>query len=210
MTSIWGPLGWMTLHSVSSCFPDSPLPAESTLMQTWLDMFQATITCPSCKEHFGVALNGYRRLYPRMMSSRTDFMLAVFRIHNTVNRRLNKPIYQTVAACFEQLRNNTRTRTARDYRVAYINHIRRHWRLMQDSSGFTAMKKIIEMTKIEVDYFQRHENNFEVDIAEDNVLPIGPALAAATPGAEAPSPIYIDTRNAPRLGFIGGRFQARR
>ena len=210
MTSIWGPLGWMTLHSVSSCYPDSPLPAESTLMQTWLDMFQSTITCPSCKEHFGIALNGYRRLYPTMVSSRREFMLAVFRIHNTVNRRLNKPIYPSVAACFEQLRTNVKTRSARDYRIAYLNHIRRYWRTMQDASGFTALKKLNEMSKIEVDYIQRHDNNFEVDIPEDNVLPMGPALAAVASGSETPNPVRIDTSNAPRMGLVGGRFQARR
>ena len=210
MTSIWGPLGWMTLHSVSSCYPDSPLPAESTLMQTWLDMFQGTITCPSCKEHFGTALLGYRRLYPTMVSSRREFMLAVFRIHNTVNRRLNKPIYPSVAACFEQLRTNVKTRSARDYRIAYLNHIRRYWRTMQDASGFTALKKLNEMSKIEIDYVQRHENNFEVDIPEDNVLPMEAALSAIMPGAEIPNPIRIDTSHAPRMGLIGGRFQARR
>ena len=177
-------------------------------MQTWLDMFQATITCPSCKEHFGIALNGYRRLYPQMVSSRREFMLAVFRIHNTVNRRLNKPIYATVADCFEQLRTNVKTRTAKEYRIAYINHIRRHWRTLQDASGFTALKKINEMNKIETSYFQAHENNFEVDIPEDSVLPMGHALDP--PGAETPSPIRVDTRTAPRLGLLNGRFQIRR
>jgi len=210
MTSIWGPLGWMTLHSVSSCYPDSPLPSEKTLIHAWLDMFQSTITCPSCKEHFWEALNGYRRLHPEMMSSRNDFMLAVFRLHNTVNRRLNKPVYSTVAACFEQLRTNVKTRSARDYRIAYLNHIGRHWRTMQDSTGFTALRKLAEMRKVEGDYFQRHDNNFEVDIPENNVLPIGPALAAALPGAEQPSAVRFDSRELPRIGFSGGRFQARR
>jgi hypothetical protein len=145
-----------------------------------------------------------------MLNSRAEFMLAVFRLHNTVNRRLNKPIYVSVATCFEQLRTNVKTRSARDYRLAYLNHIRRHWRTMQDASGFTSLKKINEMTKIEIDYFQRHENNFEADIAEDTVLPIGPALAAVLPGAESPAPIRLDTRTAPRMGLIGGRFQVRR
>ena len=157
-----------------------------------------------------MALTGYRRLYPHMLSSRREFMLAVFRIHNTVNRRLNKPVYTSVATCFEQLRTNTKTKTAREYRIAYINHIRRYWRTMQDASGFTSLKKINEMTKVEMDYFQRHDNNFEVDIPEDNVLPFGQALASALPGAETPSPIRIDTRDVPRMGLIGGRFQARR
>lgn len=210
MTSIWGPLGWMTLHSVASCYPNSPLPAEISLMHTWIDMFQSTITCPSCREHFGNAIQGYRRLYPQMMNSRTEFMLATFRLHNTVNRRLNKPIYLSVATCFEQLRTNMKTQTARGYRLAYLNHIRRHWRTMQDASGFTSLKKINEMAKIEIEYFQRHDNNFETDIPEETVLPIGPALESVIPGAEQPSPIRLDTRTAPRMGLVGGRFQARR
>ena len=207
MTSIWGPLGWMTLHSVASCYPDTPVPSEKTLMQTWLDMFQSTITCPSCREHFGVALTSYRRQYPRMLSSREEFLVATFRLHNAVNRRLNKPIHASVAACFEQLRNNVRSRTARDYRIAYINHIQRFWRTMQDVSGITALKKINEMRKIEYEYLQRHENNFEIDIPENTVVLISHALDAQT---EIPNPIRIDTRSLPKIGFSGGRFQTRR
>ena len=81
---------------------------------------------------------------------------------------------------------------------------------MQDASGFAALKKINEMSKIEVDYVQRHENNFEESIPEANVLPIGPALEAVLPGAEQPPPIRFDTRSVPRMGLVNGRFQARR
>ena len=145
MTSIWGPLGWMTLHSVASCYSDSPTQSEIALTQTWLDMFQTTITCPSCKEHFGIVLASYRRLYPQMLASRADFLVFTFRAHNAVNRRLNKPIYPTVAACFEALRTIVKTRSAREYRTSYIRHIQRFWRTMQDACGFTALKRINEI-----------------------------------------------------------------
>jgi len=79
---------------------------------------------------------------------------------------------------------------------------------MQDVSGITALKKINEMTKIESQYFQLHENNFEVDIPEDLVVLPGAALANQT--GEAPPIVRLDTRNAPRLGLSGGRFQIRR
>jgi hypothetical protein len=177
-------------------------------MDTWLTMFQTTITCPSCREHFGIALDAYRRNFPRMLESRSEFLLFTFRAHNSVNRRLNKPVHLSVEMCFEQLRNNVKTRSAREYRLAYINHIRRHWRMMQDASGFTALKKINEMAKIETQYFERHENNFEVIIPEDSVLL--PSQALLGPGAEAPNPIRFDTRTVPRLGLSNGRFQARR
>jgi hypothetical protein len=197
----------MTLHSVASCYPDTPVQSEKALMQTWLDMFQSTITCPSCREHFGIALGSYRRQYPQMLSSRQEFLLATFRLHNAVNRRINKPIHSTVAACFEQLRNNVKLRSAREYRIAYINHIQRFWRTLQDVTGITALKKINEMRKIEYEYLQRHENNFEIDIPENTVVLISHALDAQT---EIPNPIRIDTRSLPRIGFSGGRFQTRR
>ena len=176
-------------------------------MNTWLDMFQSTITCPSCREHFGTALSGYRRTY-QILSSRNDFMLFTFRAHNAVNRRLNKPVYTSVADCFEQLRNNVKTRSARVYRNSYLNHIRRFWRTMQDASGFTSIKKINEMTKIEVEYIQKHDNEFEVDIPESIVILPGQVFSTST---EEPPPIpRPDTRNAPRIGLSGGRFQIRR
>jgi hypothetical protein len=177
-------------------------------MSTWLDMFQMTITCPSCREHFGTALSGYRKMYPTMLASRSDFMLFTFRAHNSVNRRLNKPVYTSVADCFEQLRNNVKTRTARDYRISYLNHIRRFWRTMQDASGITSMKKINEMSKIEIEYIQKHENNFQVDIPDAIVVLPGQVFASQT---EEPTPaVRLDTRNVPRLGLSGGRFQIRR
>jgi hypothetical protein len=197
----------MTLHSVASCYPDTPVSSEVTLMQTWLDMFQSTITCPSCREHFGTALGSYRRQYPQMLSSRQEFLLATFRLHNAVNRRINKPIHSTVAACFEQLRNNVKSRSARDYRIAYINHIQRFWRTMQDASGISALRKINEIRKIEYEYLQKHENNFETIIPENTVVLLNHSLDVQT---EIPSPIRIDTRILPKIGFSGGRFQARR
>jgi len=198
----------MTLHSVASCYPDSPTAYEITLTQTWLDMFQSTITCPSCREHFATALSGYRRTHPQMLTSRREFLLFTFRVHNSVNRRLNKPIHPTVAACFETLRNNVKTRSAKDYRVAYLNHIRRFWRTMQDASGLTSLKKINEMSKIEVEYTQKRENNFEADISEDIVVLPGQAFEPIN--SEPPPPIRMDTRSAPRMGLSGGRFQIRR
>jgi len=207
MTSVWGPLGWMTIHSASSCYPDNPTQAEVTLMTTWLDMFQATITCPSCREHFGETLAGYRQRFPNYLNTRADFMMFVFRAHNSVNNRLHKPIYATVHDCFEVLRNNVKGRTARDYRIAYLNHIRRHWRTLQDTSGMTALKKINEMTKIEISYFQARDNNFETIIPEDSTF-LAPAAMTAVQQEVNPTR-SIDPRNAPRIGFVGGRIRIR-
>jgi hypothetical protein len=142
----------MTLHSMASLFPDEPTAAEKVLMSTWLDLFAGTITCPSCKEHFQEQLQACKSRFPQLLESRASFLMFSFRVHNSVNHRLNKPIQSTVAACFEVLQNNVKTRTATQYRQAYYAHITRHWKMMQDASGIAALRKIAELNKIEAMY----------------------------------------------------------
>lgn len=174
MTAVWGPLGWMTLHSVSSLYPETPTVAEQQLMRSWLDMFRDTITCHFCKSHFTEMLDIYRRKFPGMLNSRQELMAFAFRAHNTVNRRLHKPIYNSVAECMEQLRNNIKVRSAGDYRRAYLTHIRKYWSTMRDTSGIVAIRKIGEMIKIENDYCVSRDTNFNVEIQETPVIfPLG-------------------------------------
>jgi hypothetical protein len=170
MTAIWGPLGWMTLHSVATSYPELPTLAEKQLLSSWLDMFRDTITCVHCREHFTDMLKSYRSQFPGYLNSRHDFAMFTFRAHNTVNRRLSKPVYTTVEECLETLRNNTKTRSAKDYRISYVNHITKYWRTFQDVAGIVALKKINEMRKIEVDYFQPRDTHFDVTFANDVVL----------------------------------------
>lgn len=170
MTSIWGPLGWMTLHSAASLYPDKPSEAERQLMTKWLDLFRDTITCPTCQGHFAELLSNYRATYPNMLYSRHEFMMFTFRAHNEVNKRLHKPLYSTVQSCFDVLRKNVQYNKSNTFRITYINHITRHWRIFQDSSGLTAMKRIHEMKKIETNYMSPRSNEFEVGLSEDNTF----------------------------------------
>ncbi len=133
-------------------------------------MFRDTITCPHCKEHFGEMYANYKRVYPNYLNSRQDFAMFAFRCHNTVNRRLKKPIYESVSACMERLRENVKNRKAQDYRIAYLNHITRFWRTLQDVSGITALKKINEMRRIEGEYFGPKDTNFNVNLQEGEVV----------------------------------------
>jgi hypothetical protein len=170
MTAVWGPLGWMTLHSVATSYPIQPTRGEQELMSMWLDMFRDTITCPSCREHFTSMLAIYRQTFPNMFASRQNLSMFTFRAHNAVNRRLNKPVYTDLESCMNLLRNNVKTRTAKDYRVSYLSHITRHWSVYRDITGITALRKITEMTKIEREYFGPRDNNFTVDLTPDVVV----------------------------------------
>lgn len=155
---------------MASLYPDIPSDSERKLMTSWLTHFQDTITCPSCRDHFTTSLESYRAQFPNMMSSRQTFMVFTLRVHNSVNRRLNKPMYKTVDECYETLRNVVKSKTTRDYRMAYYTHIRRQWKLYQDATGMSALRKINDMLKIEGDYAAPRSNNFEVPIQDDVVV----------------------------------------
>lgn len=206
MTAIWGPLGWMTLHSVSTLYPQQPTQSEKTLVSTWLDMFRDTITCVHCRTHFTDTLKAYKMQYPNMLNSRQEFAIAMFRIHNNVNKRLNKPIYDSVEKCMETLHNNIKTKTAREYRFAYVNHITRYWRSLQDISGIAASKKINQMRKIEEEYFTPQDTNFQITLANDIVVLPSDAL---NPNAEPsvfprmrrpqPRPVQTQPQSQPQV-----------
>jgi hypothetical protein len=139
-------------------------------MTTWLDMFRDTITCPSCREHFTTMLANYRQSFPNMLASRQNFAMFSFRAHNAVNRRIHKPVHPDVESCMNLLKNNVKNRSARDYRISYLNHITRHWSIYRDISGIAALRKITEMNKIEREYFGSRDNNFVVELAADVVV----------------------------------------
>lgn len=139
-------------------------------MRTWIDMFRDTITCPHCRDHFTTMLAAYRASFPDMLASRQTFAMFTFRAHNAVNRRLKKPVYTSLDECLATLKSNLKTRSARDYRISYINHATRHWRTFQDISGIAGLKKLNEMKKIETDYITPRDTNCEVTLKQDVVV----------------------------------------
>jgi hypothetical protein len=203
MTAIWGPLGWMTLHSVAHNYPTAPSPQEEQLVTQWLNLFRETITCPTCKGHFTEMLEQYRAANPRFLASRRDFLLFTYRAHNTVNRRLDKPVYLTSPECEAVYRRNIEARSARAYRVAYLNHIMRHWQSMRDAMGIIAVKQVREMMRVETEYWSLRETGPMEDMEAHSTAPLVRAQAREVrPFAPVNRPAFI--------GFRGGRFQFRR
>jgi hypothetical protein len=209
MTAVWGPLGWMTLHSVSTIYPERPTITEKALLSSWLDMFRDTITCVHCKTHFTTMLQNYRMRFPNMLSSRQDFAMFAFRAHNAVNARLSKPVYASLDQCMTQLKNNIKTRSAREYRDAYLTHIKKYWGSLQDMSGIVAVKKVVEMRKIEVDYFGSRDNNFEITLAQDSVTIPRNWVEAETYGQQEVQTVRFKPSENVRTGFRmqGGRMR---
>lgn len=195
MTAIWGPLGWMTLHSTAFAYSENPTGSEKELMYTWLDMFRDTITCPSCQGHFRTMLATYRAQFPNMLANRHEFIMFTFRAHNAVNKRLNKPVYATVEDCMATLKNMITARTAREYRNAYYAHIARHWRIFQDVNGIVALKKINQMKQIESDYVSPRDTNFAFTPRNDVVV-LPQTTMERTSETQVSRPVFLGNANA--------------
>jgi len=193
---------------MASLYPDQPSSAEKALMRSWLDLFAATITCPSCQGHFQEALEVYRNRFPSMLESRAAFLMFSFRVHNSVNQRLRRPIYSTVDACFEVLRNNVKTRTATQYRQAYYAHITRHWKMLQDSNGMAALRKIYDMNKIEATYAAARSDDFS-ELIPEGLTMIG-KIEAPPEGIQPASMMPPPPLPSQKIGIRGGRFQLRK
>ena len=174
-TKIWGPLGWMTLHSISLIYPESPSYEDMQILKRFMELFADTISCPDCAGHFRRMFNTYKSQHPAWFASRREFFIFVARAHNTVNLRIDKPRISTVAECIETIKRNTLVTSAIIYMNNYITYLIRNWSREQTGEGFILASSAREMMKINVEYWQpRYRDISNIKISEDDILtPIG-------------------------------------
>lgn len=160
-TKFWGPLGWMTLHSVSAIYPENPSQEERVLLERFVECFRESITCPHCKSHFTGMLNMYRKKHPEWSSNRYNLFLFVCRAHNTVNKRLDKPIIQTLNGCIETLKNATKVTSPAQYRTAYINYLIQNWTKEFTGDGAIALGYARDLRRINEEYFNPRDKGYD-------------------------------------------------
>jgi len=169
MTALWGPLGWMTLHSISLNYPDSPSEGDKVIVKQYINSFADCISCPSCKSHFIGMFTSYIRQTPSWSNSRADLFLFIARAHNTVNRRLDKPILRSVADCLEAIKTNSANTSLREFRQKYISYLARNWSQYQNADGRFMMTSVRSMEKINSEYWNLREF-VDTNIPEGDVL----------------------------------------
>jgi hypothetical protein len=194
-TKLWGPLGWMTLHSVSVIYPDTPTFEEKQIAREFLKEFAACITCNICKDHFTVFLNRYMMTYPSYLDSKHDFFMFVVRAHNDVNRRLDKPVISTVSECLQILRNNTQNTTPAQFRQKYMNYLIRNWSYDITADGYIAKQSANKINKIMNEYFNPRDRDFNIELPEDSTIVFQSSFSSTIP---------TNTVFAKRPEFFGG------
>ena len=199
MTKFWGPLGWMTLHSISVIYPESPTPEEKAIVRTFMDLFRETITCQYCKDHFRRMYTNYLAANPGVFDSRASFFQFVARAHNTVNLRLDKPRIQSVSACLETLVANTKHVSSTVLRNNYINYLANNWGNEFTGEGAILRRKALEMKKINDAYWSPRDVGFEgIELPDMDVM---------TPIEKIEPKFVSPVVTTSKVGFKGGRLR---
>lgn len=195
---LWGPLGWMTLHSVSLIYPENPTDSDKITAKKFLEAFTNTITCSQCQSHFLTMKKFYEYQHPDFLNSRHNFAMFVFRAHNTVNKRLDKPVPATVAECLQTLKIATTQTSLPQFRLAYLEYIRKNWAGDMTGDGMFSRGSVNEMIKINNEYWIPRDIPIP-ELEEDNVLiPIESSTVRLTP---------TGNYSSVAVGFIGGRLR---
>jgi len=157
MSRIWGPLGWMTLHSISLNYPENPSGEDKSILFSFMRSFAESITCPSCRSHFTNMFAMYKSRHPEWANSKFDLFLFIVRAHNTVNKRLDKPIIYTVADCIQTIVQNSKLTPLPVFRQNYINHVIRNYQRELTGEGRIRLGFIREVQKINYEYWNPRE-----------------------------------------------------
>lgn len=70
-------------------FPDTPTPDDSTALQSYIHLFARLYPCGDCARHF----QGLLEKFPPQVSSRSAAAAWACHVHNEVNKRLHKELF---------------------------------------------------------------------------------------------------------------------
>jgi len=201
MTAIWGPLGWMTLHSISVAYPETPDQNDKSELNLFMDAFGNSITCMDCRSHFSTIFRKYKADVPSWNSSRYNLFLAICRLHNSVNKRIDKPAPRTVLDCLNSLRNATSQTSQLQFREKYFEHVIRNWSHQQYISiGISSLNSAKKMKSLHENYWKSRITSYvELTFPEADIYNF--AVEAA------PQKAY---RAGGGLAIVNGRLVVRR
>ena len=208
MTSLWGPLGWMTLHSISLIYPEIPSQTDKQILFRYMTVFRDSIACPYCHQHFKVMFQNYISAHPEWNRSRFDFFLFIVRAHNTVNKRLNKPKLSTVQECLDAYRRNTQFNSGAVYRQKYLEYLTRNWGHEMSGDGMIHMGETREMRRINDEYWNSltDESTATFNMNADVLAFIDETPQTRTLMSASGRPMTVMT-NRLNVGLKGGRFR---
>ncbi|RYP05005.1 hypothetical protein DL764_004080 [Monosporascus ibericus] len=84
-----GRASWKLLHTMMARFPEKPTEEDSLALKTYIQLFARLYPCGECAAHFRKLL----AKYPPQVGSRNSAAGWACFVHNEVNQRLKKPMF---------------------------------------------------------------------------------------------------------------------
>jgi hypothetical protein len=106
--AVWGPIFWTTMHIVSLGYSATPTSQEQEAAIQFYQSLAYTIPCPICRTHYRAILE--EMPVQNAVKSRDDLITWVFNLHNSVNKKLEKP-----EISFDQYIKNMTLLAAQEY-----------------------------------------------------------------------------------------------
>lgn len=110
MTKIWGPHGWVFLHSVTFGYPLNPTVEDKEKFKKFFELIGDILPCKFCRESykdFIVDKENGTELNDEVMKDRESFTKWFYEIHNAVNKKLGMDYgikYEDVVMRYESYR----------------------------------------------------------------------------------------------------------
>ena len=89
LTTVWGPSLWHTLHTISFNYPLHPSAQEKRSYREFMYSLKNVLPCRKCRENLSIYY-GEKPLTAKCLSSRKNFSVYVYNMHERVNRLLRK------------------------------------------------------------------------------------------------------------------------
>lgn len=86
---IWGPPGWLFMHSITLVYPKNPTPKDKETYKNFFLHMSEVLPCSACRHNFKLHLVKYP-LDDTVLSSRRNLVEWLVNVHNEVNHINNK------------------------------------------------------------------------------------------------------------------------
>lgn len=95
----WGPKTWYTLHTMTFNYNEDPTEEDKRNYKNFFTLLGEMLPCVYCRQSYKI----YLKYLPidEYLDSRMGICYWLFTLHNIVNDKLNKPLYDFKTACID-------------------------------------------------------------------------------------------------------------
>lgn len=89
LTTVWGPIMWTYLHTMSFNYPVHPTNEQKQQYRNFIYSLRNVLPCGKCRKNFTKNISAHP-LQMRHMKSRESFSRYIYELHEVVNKMLHK------------------------------------------------------------------------------------------------------------------------